>query len=293
MFHGSLVALVTPMQADGSIDADAYARLIDWQIAEGTQGLIPVGTTGESPTLSHDEHKRVVELAIKTANGRVPVMAGAGSNSTAEAIGLAQHAKNAGADAVLVVTPYYNKPTQEGLYRHYTAIADTVDIPIFVYNIPGRSVIDMSVETMARLAAHRNIVGVKDATANLTRPLHTTRACGEKFVQLSGEDHTVLAYLASGGHGCISVTANIAPRLCAQMHAAWAAGDVRKAMEIQASLLPLHDAMFAESNPGPVKYAASLLGFGTPTCRLPLAPIAEANAAKLRAAMVELGLLDT
>jgi 4-hydroxy-tetrahydrodipicolinate synthase len=293
MFHGSLVALVTPMQADGSIDADAYARLIDWQIAEGTQGLIPVGTTGESPTLSHDEHKRVVELAIKTANGRVPVMAGAGSNSTAEAIGLAQHAKNAGADAVLVVTPYYNKPTQEGLYRHYTAIADTVDIPIFVYNIPGRSVIDMSVETMARLAAHRNIVGVKDATANLTRPLHTTRACGEKFVQLSGEDHTVLAYLASGGHGCISVTANIAPRLCAQMHAAWAAGDVRKAKEIQASLLPLHDAMFAESNPGPVKYAASLLGFGTPTCRLPLAPIAEANAAKLRAAMVELGLLDT
>jgi 4-hydroxy-tetrahydrodipicolinate synthase len=281
------------MQADGSIDADAYARLIDWQIAEGTQGLIPVGTTGESPTLSHDEHKRVVELAIKTANGRVPVMAGAGSNSTAEAIGLAQHAKNAGADAVLVVTPYYNKPTQEGLYRHYTAIADTVDIPIFVYNIPGRSVIDMSVETMARLAAHRNIVGVKDATANLTRPLHTTRACGEKFVQLSGEDHTVLAYLASGGHGCISVTANIAPRLCAQMHAAWAAGDVRKAMEIQASLVPLHDAMFAESNPGPVKYAASLLGFGTPTCRLPLAPIAEANAAKLRAAMVELGLLDT
>jgi 4-hydroxy-tetrahydrodipicolinate synthase len=291
MFHGSLVALVTPMRADGSIDEDAYARLIEWQIAEGTSGLIPVGTTGESPTLTHAEHKRVVELAIEVAAKRVPVMAGAGSNATAEAIGLAQHAKHSGADAVLVVTPYYNKPTQEGLFRHFTAIADAVDIPLFIYNIPGRSVIDMSVETMARLAAHKNIVGVKDATANLTRPLHTTRACGPDFIQLSGEDHTVIAYLASGGHGCISVTANIAPRLCARMHAAWQAGDVKKAMEIQASLVPLHDAMFAESNPGPVKYAASLLGFGTATCRLPLAPIAETNAARMRAAMLELGLI--
>jgi len=291
MFHGSLVALVTPMRADGSIDEDAYARLIEWQIAEGTHGLIPVGTTGESPTLTHAEHKRVVELAIEVAARRVPVMAGAGSNSTAEAIQLAQHARHSGADAVLVVTPYYNKPTQEGLFRHFTAIADAVDIPLFIYNIPGRSVIDMSVETMARLAAHRNIVGVKDATANLTRPLHTTRACGPEFIQLSGEDHTVIAYLASGGHGCISVTANIAPGLCARMHAAWEAGDVQKAMEIQASLVPLHDAMFAESNPGPVKYAASLLGFGTATCRLPLAPIADANAARMRAAMLELGLI--
>jgi 4-hydroxy-tetrahydrodipicolinate synthase len=292
MFHGSLVALVTPMHADGGIDEDAYARLIEWQIAQGTQGLVPVGTTGESPTLSHDEHKRVVELAVKIAKGRVPVMAGAGSNATAEAIGLAQHAKTAGADAVLVVTPYYNKPTQEGLFRHYTAIADTVDIPLYIYNIPGRSVIDMSVETMARLAAHKNIAGVKDATANLARPLHTARACGPDFIQLSGEDHTVLAFLASGGHGCISVTANIAPRLCAQLHAAWASGDLLQAMEIQARLLPLHDAMFAESNPGPVKYAASLLGYGAPDCRLPLAPIAEANAAKMRAAMAELGLLE-
>lgn len=292
MFHGSLVALVTPMRADGSIDEDAYARLIEWQIAEGTNGIVPVGTTGESPTLTHQEHKRVVELAIEVAAKRVPVMAGAGSNSTAEAIGLAQHAKNSGADAVLVVTPYYNKPTQEGLFLHFTAIADAVDIPLFIYNIPGRSVIDMSVETMARLSAHKNIAGVKDATANLTRPLHTTRACGPEFIQLSGEDHTVIAYLASGGHGCISVTANIAPGLCARMHAAWQAGDVQKAMEIQASLVPLHDAMFAESNPGPVKYAASLLGYGTATCRLPLAPIAEANAAKMRAAMLELGLLN-
>jgi 4-hydroxy-tetrahydrodipicolinate synthase len=292
MLHGSLTALITPMFADGGIDEAAYRRLIDWQIAEGTHGIVPVGTTGESPTLTHDEHKRVVELAIEAAAGRVPVVAGAGSNSTAEAIGLATHAKNAGADAVLVVTPYYNKPTQEGLYRHYMAIADAVDIPIIIYNIPGRSVIDMTVETMARLAAHKNIVGVKDATANLTRPLHTTRACGEKFIQLSGEDHTVLAFLASGGHGCISVTANVAPRLCSEMHVAWQRGDLKTAMDIQARLVPLHDAMFAESNPGPVKFAASLLGFGTATCRLPLAPIADSNAKKMRAAMVEVGLLN-
>jgi 4-hydroxy-tetrahydrodipicolinate synthase len=287
-----MVALVTPMHADGSIDEAAYARFINWQIAEGTQGIIPVGTTGESPTLSHDEHKRVVEIAIETAAGRVPVIAGAGSNSTAEAIGLASHAKKAGADAVLVVTPYYNKPTQEGLYRHYTAIADAADIPIIIYNIPGRSVIDMSVETMARLAKHKNIVGVKDATANLTRPLHTARACGADFAQLSGEDHTAVAYLASGGHGCISVTANVAPRLCAEMHNAWAAGDVKQAMAIQTRLVPLHDAMFVESNPGPVKYAVSLLGYGTNTARLPMAPVAEATEQKVRAAMVEVGLLN-
>jgi 4-hydroxy-tetrahydrodipicolinate synthase len=292
MFSGSMVALVTPMDANGGIDEAAFARLIEWQIGEGTHGIVPVGTTGESPTLTHDEHKRVVEIAIEVARGRIPVIAGAGSNSTAEAIGLAAHAKKAGADAVLVVTPYYNKPTQDGLLRHYTAIADAADIPIIIYNIPGRSVIDMSVETMAKLARHKNIVGVKDATANLTRPLHTTRACGEDFVQLSGEDHTAVAYLASGGHGCISVTANVAPRLCSEMHVAWQRGDVAKAMAIQARLVPLHDAMFVESNPGPVKYAASLLGFGTPTCRLPLAPVSDATAQKVRAAMVEVGLLN-
>jgi len=292
MFHGSYVALITPMDAEGSIDEDAFARLIDWQIAEGTQGIVPVGTTGESPTLSHEEHKRVVELAIEVAAKRVPVIAGAGSNSTAEAIGLARHAKKAGADGVLVVTPYYNKPTREGLFRHYTAIADAAEIPVIIYNIPGRSVIDMSVETMARLAAHKFIVGVKDATANLTRPLHTTRACGDKFIQLSGEDHTALAYLAAGGHGCISVSGNVAPRLCAQMHAAWAAGDLAGAMQIQRRLLPLHDAMFVESNPGPVKYAASLLGYGTATCRLPLAPLSDASAQKVREAMVEAGLIN-
>jgi 4-hydroxy-tetrahydrodipicolinate synthase len=292
MFSGSMVALVTPMDANGGIDEAAFARLIEWQIGEGTHGIVPVGTTGESPTLTHDEHKRVVEIAIEVARGRIPVIAGAGSNSTAEAIGLAAHAKKAGADAVLVVTPYYNKPTQDGLLRHYTAIADAADIPIIIYNIPGRSVIDMSVETMAKLARHKNIVGVKDATANLTRPLHTTRACGEDFVQLSGEDHTAVAYLASGGHGCISVTANVAPRLCSEMHVAWQRGDVAKAMAIQTRLVPLHDAMFVESNPGPVKYAASLLGFGTSTCRLPLAPVSDATAQKVRAAMVEVGLLN-
>lgn len=292
MFHGSITALVTPMRGDGSIDEAAFTRLIDWQIAEGTQGIVPCGTTGESPTLTHDEHRRLVELAVQAARGRVPVIAGAGSNATAEAIGLARHAKEVGADAVLVVTPYYNKPTQDGLFRHYSAIADAVDIPLIIYNIPPRSVIDMSVETMARLAKHRNIVGVKDATANLARPLHTARACGAAFVQLSGEDHTAISYLAAGGVGCISVTANIAPRLCAEMQGAWAAGDVKRAQAIQNRLLPLHDAMFVESNPGPVKYAASLLGFGSATCRLPLAPLGEAAAVQVRAAMVDVGLLN-
>jgi 4-hydroxy-tetrahydrodipicolinate synthase len=292
MFYGSFTALVTPMHEDGRIDDEAYIRLIDWQIAEGTNGIVPVGTTGESPTLSHEEHKQVVDLAVKAAKGRVPVMAGAGSNSTAEAIGLARYAEKAGADAVLVVTPYYNKPTQEGLYRHFKAVAEAVSIPLFIYNIPGRSVIDMSVETMARLAEIKNIVGVKDATANLARPLHTTRACGEVFIQLSGEDHTALAYLASGGHGCISVTSNVAPKLCADMQAAWTKGDVKTAMAIQQRLVPLHDAMFCESNPGPVKYAASLLGFGANHVRLPLAPVSAASAERVKAAMRDVGLLN-
>ncbi len=290
MFHGSMVALITPMRDDGSLDEDAFARLVEWQINEGTNGIIPVGTTGESPTLDHDEHKRVVEIAVAVAAGRVSVIAGTGSNSTAEAIELTAHARAAGADAALVVTPYYNKPTQSGLLLHYRAIADAVELPLIIYNIPARSVVDMSVATMAELAAHPNIVGVKDATANLTRPLHTTRACGEDFCQLSGEDHTALAFLAAGGHGCISVTANVAPRLCADMHAAWRAGRVGDALAIQARLVALHDAMFAETSPAPVKYAASLLGFGSEFCRLPLAPLAEATRAQVRAAMVGAGL---
>ena len=292
MFTGSLVALVTPMRADGSMDDSALASFVEWQVSQGTQGLIPVGTTGESPTLNHEEHRRAVEITIEASAGRVPVIAGAGSNSTAEAIHLAQHAKDAGADAVLVVTPYYNKPTQEGLYLHFSAIADSVDIPLIIYNIPPRSVVDMSVETMARLAKHRNIIGVKDATANLTRPQHTAAACGDAFIQLSGEDHTALPFLAAGGQGCISVTANIAPAQCSAMHAAWAEGRVADAMAIQRRLLPVHDAMFAESNPGPAKYAASLLGYGSGHCRLPLAPIAEATKQRVRSAITNAGLLN-
>ena len=292
MFHGPFTALVTPMRADGAVDEAALASFVDWQIRQGTQGLVPVGTTGESPTLSHDEHRRVVEITIEVAAGRAPVIAGAGSNSTAEAIELARHAKQAGAAAALVVTPYYNKPTQEGMFLHFMAIADAVDLPIVIYNIPSRSVVDMSVETMARLAKHRNIVGVKDATANLARPLHTTRACGREFAQLSGEDHTALAFRAAGGHGCISVTANVAPRLCSAMHAAWAEGRLEDAMAIQERLLPLHDALFAETSPGPVKFAASLLGHGTEHCRLPMAPLAPATRELVRAAMAGTGLLN-
>ena len=291
MFKGSLVALITPMRADGAVDERALAEFVQWQVAEGTQGLVPVGTTGESPTLSHDEHRRVVEITIEAAAGRVPVIAGAGSNSTAEAIELARHAKQAGADAALVVTPYYNKPTQEGMALHFTAIADAVDLPLVIYNIPPRSVVDMSVATMARLARHPNIVGVKDATANLARPLHTRAACGPAFCQLSGEDHTAVAFLAAGGHGCISVTANIAPRLCADMQRAWAEGRVQEAIAIQDRLLALHDAMFAETSPAPAKFAASLLGHGRAQCRLPLAPLGEAAQEGMRAALRGLGLL--
>jgi len=292
MFKGSLVALITPMRQDGSIDEKAYAALVDWQINEGTAAVVPAGTTGESPTLNHAEHKRVVEIAIEVARRRAPVIAGTGSNSTEEALELTRHAKKAGADAALIVTPYYNKPTQEGLYLHFKTIADTVDLPIIVYNIPPRSVVDMSVETMARLARHRNIIGVKDATANLTRPLHTRRACGAGFCQLSGEDHTALAFLAAGGDGCISVTANVAPRLCSEMHAAWREGRVNDAIDIQDRLVPLHDALFAETSPAPVKYAASLLGKTAPLCRLPLAPVSEATAARIHTAMTEAGLLN-
>lgn len=291
MLKGSMVALITPMRADGAVDERAFTELVEWQVAEGTEGLIPVGTTGESPTLSHAEHGRVVELCVAAARGRVPVIAGTGSNSTAEAVALTRHAKAAGADAALVVTPYYNRPTQEGLYLHFQAVAEA-GLPVIIYNIPGRSVVDMSVETMARLARLPNIVGVKDATANLTRPLHTRRACGAGFAQLSGEDHTVLSFLAAGGHGCISVTANVAPRLCAEMHRAWRGGEVDRAIAIQDRLVPLHDAMFCETSPGPVKYAASLLGRGSDHCRLPLAPVGEAGRARVREAMVEAGLLN-
>jgi len=292
MFKGSLVALLTPFTRSGELDAKAFQDLVAWHIAEGTHGLIPVGTTGESPTLTHDEHKRVVELCVEAAGGRVPVMAGTGSNSTAEAIALTRHAKQAGADAALIVTPYYNKPTQEGMYLHFRAIADAVDLPIVIYNIPPRSVVDMTPETMARLAAHPNIVGVKDATAKLDRPIATTAACGPGFCQLSGEDATALPFLAAGGHGCISVTANVAPRLCSQMHVAWQEGRIGDAMAIQARLFPLHEAMFCETSPAPVKFAASLLGRAEPGCRLPLAPLSDGARARVEGAMRSVGLLN-
>lgn len=291
MFSGSFTALITPFR-NGEVDEKAFQEFVDWQIQEGTNGVVPVGTTGESPTLSHDEHKRVVELCIEVATGKVPVIAGAGSNSTAEAIDLTRHAKSAGADAALVVTPYYNKPTQEGLYQHYKAIAEAVDIPIVIYNIPGRSIVDMSVETMARLAKLANIVGVKDATADLTRPLATRVAIGGGFCQLSGEDATIGAFLGQGGHGCISVTSNVAPRLCSDLHKAWREKDFDRFGEIRDRLMPLHAAMFCESSPGPVKYAASLLGKSTPDTRLPMVPIAAASRDRVEQAMRTVGLLN-
>jgi 4-hydroxy-tetrahydrodipicolinate synthase len=291
MFKGSLVALITPFR-DGAVDEKRFQDLVAWQIAEGTQGLVPCGTTGESPTLSHAEHKRVVELCIEVAKGKVPVVAGAGSNSTAEAIELTRHAQEAGAAGALVVTPYYNKPTQEGLYQHFKAIHDATDIPIVIYNIPPRCIIDMSVATMARLAKLPRIVGVKDATNDLTRPVRTRLAIGAQFCQLSGEDGTALAYLAQGGHGCISVTANVAPRLCAEMQGAWAKGDVKTAMRLNERLMPLHEALFAETSPAPVKFAASLLGKSSEACRLPLAELLPETKERVRREMRAAGLLE-
>ncbi len=291
MFKGSFTALITPFK-NGSIDEDALRRIVDWQISEGTHGLVPVGTTGESPTLSHDEHKRVVELTIEAAKKRVPVIAGAGSNATSEAIDFTQHAASVGADAVLVVTPYYNKPTQEGLYQHFKAINDAIDIPIIIYNIPGRSIVDMTVETMARCFALKNVVGVKDATANLARASQQRLALGPEFIMLSGEDATALGFMAHGGHGCISVVSNIAPRLCAEFQNACLAGDYRKALELQDRLMPLHDAMFCEANPGPVKYAAARLGLCGAETRLPLVPISQASQRTVDAALAQAGLVQ-
>lgn len=284
MFSGSYTALITPF-SDGQVDESALTHLIEWQIEQGTHGLVPVGTTGESPTLSHDEHDRVVELCIEVVAKRVPVIAGTGSNSTEEAIKLTKHAKSAGADGALVVTPYYNKPTQAGLYAHYKALNDAADIPIIIYNIPGRSVIDMSVETMARLYELPNIAGVKDATADLVRVSQQRAAMGKEFIQLSGEDATVLGFMAHGGQGCISVTANVAPRLCSEFHNACLGGDYSRALEIHDQLMPLHEALFIESNPGPVKYAASRLNLCGPEIRLPLTEVSAATRERVDAAL--------
>ena len=289
MFKGSFTALITPFK-DGEVDESALARMVEWQIAEGIHGLVPVGTTGESPTLSHDEHKRVVEITIATARKRVPVIAGAGSNSTDEAVDLTRHAKKAGADAALIVTPYYNKPTQEGLYQHFRAI-DEVGIPIIIYNIPGRSVIDMSVATMARCFELKNVVGVKDATGNLARVSQQRAAMGPSFCQLSGEDATALGFNAHGGQGCISVASNIVPRLCADLQNATLAGDYKKALELQDILMPLFDVLFIETNPGPVKYAAARIGLCSEEARLPMVPVADATRTAVDAVLSKLGLI--
>jgi len=272
MFKGSFVALITPFR-DNRVDEEAFRALIDRQIEAGTHGLVPVGTTGEAPTLSHHEHKAVIEMCIDQVAKRVPVMAGAGSNNTAEAIEFSRHAQKAGADGILSVIPYYNKPTQEGLYQHYKAINDAVDIPIIIYNIPGRSVIEMSVETMARLRELRNVAGVKDATADMVRVSQQRATMGETFIQLSGEDATALGFNAHGGHGCISVTSNVAPELCARFQNACEAADYTTALALHDRLMPLHDALFIESNPAPVKYAAQVLGFCREDVRPPLATL--------------------
>jgi len=289
---GSLTALVTPFR-DDAFDEDAFRAHVRWQIENGTHGFVPVGTTGESPTLSHDEHKQVVEACIDEAKGRVPVIAGAGSNSTDEAIDFSRHAEEAGADAVLVVTPYYNKPTQEGLYQHFKAINNAIGIPIIIYNIPARSVIDMSVDTMKRLFELKNIVGVKDATANVARVSLQRQAMGEEFIQLSGEDATALGFMAHGGHGCISVTSNVAPRLCSDMQRACLSGDYAGAVRIQDRLMPLHMALFIETNPSPVKYALSALGRMSDEVRLPLVPMSSETAKQsVWSAMAHAGLLN-
>lgn len=290
-FRGSFTALVTPFR-DGGLDEKAFRKFVDWQIAEGSHGLVPVGTTGESPTVSHDEHNLLVEWAVEQAAGRVPVIAGAGSNNTLEAISLSQHAQKVGADALLIVTPYYNKPNQEGLFQHFKAIASAVDLPIFIYNIPGRSVVDMSVETMTRLAQIPNIVGVKDATASMSRISLQRQAMGPDFIQFSGEDATALGFMAHGGHGCISVASNVAPRLCAEFQNACLKGDYAKALELQDKLLPLHMALFVESNPTPTKYALSLLGLMSEEVRLPLVRVTDMTRATVRAAMKHAGLID-
>jgi 4-hydroxy-tetrahydrodipicolinate synthase len=289
--RGSITALITPFR-DGKVDLKAFGEIVERQVAEGTLGLVPCGTTGETPTLSHDEFLAVVGTAVKVAKGRVPVIAGTGTNSTTHTIELTQAVEKLGVDAALVVTPYYNKPNQEGLYLHFQAVAAATRLPVVIYNIPGRSVVDMSVETMGRLAKLSNIVGVKDATANLARVTQQRLACGADFLQISGEDPTALGFNAHGGIGCISVTSNVAPRLCADMQNATLKGDYAAARKIQDRLMPLHEALFCETSPAPAKYAASLLGLCSEECRLPLAPLTESSKARVRGAMTQVGLLN-
>jgi len=291
MFKGSMPALVTPFK-NGEVDLETLRKLVDWHVDQGSHGLVPVGTTGESPTLSHAEHELVVSEVVKAAAGRIPVIAGAGSNNTTEAIRFMAHAKAVGADAGLVVTPYYNKPTQAGLIAHFTAIADAVDLPIIIYNIPGRSAVDMSPATMGELAKHRNIIGVKDATGDLARVCAQRITCGPDFIQVSGEDATAHGFNAQGGVGCISVTANVAPKLCSELQQSCLAGDYAKALELQDRLMPLHQAIFTEPGLCGVKYAMSQLGLCSEELRLPLTPVTEPTRAKLDAAMRHAGLMN-
>jgi len=292
MFAGSLVALITPFK-NGSVDEKGFEKFVGWQIKEGTDGLVPCGTTGESPTLSMDEHKRVIDICIATAKGTgVPVIAGTGSNSTAEAIELTRHAKQAGADAAMLVVPYYNKPTQEGLFQHFKAVAEAVDIPILLYNVPPRTGGDMQVETVVRLSQVKNIIGIKDASYDMARPTLTRLRARKGFCQLSGEDASAVGFLAQGGDGCISVTANVAPRLCADMHDAWKARNLDQVFEIQDRLMPLHKAMFCETSPGPVKFGAELIGQCSAEMRLPMVPIAESSKKAVREALVHAGLIN-
>jgi 4-hydroxy-tetrahydrodipicolinate synthase len=291
MFRGSIPALVTPFR-DGKVDDKALVDLVEWHIEEGSHGLVPVGTTGETPTLSHEEHEHCVELVVRTARGRIPVIAGAGSNNTAEAVRLMRFAKKVGADAALVVTPYYNKPSQRGLYHHYRTLHDAVELPIIIYNIPARSVIDMTTATMAELAKLPRIVGVKDATGDVSRVSDQRAACGADFIQLSGEDASALGFNAQGGVGCISVVANIAPRLCAEFQGAMLAGDYARALGYQDRLLPLHRAAFAEPSPAPTKYALSVLGKCTEELRSPIVPVEEPTRQRMRDAMRHAGLVN-
>lgn len=290
MIRGSIPALVTPFK-NGELDLDTLKKLVDWQIEQGSTGLVPVGTTGESPTLSHEEHEAVIEAVVKFAAGRVPVIAGAGSNNTVEGIRLMQHAERVGADAALVVTPYYNKPTQAGMIAHYTALHDCCQLPIIIYNIPGRSVVDMTPETMGKLAQLPRIIGVKDATGKIERVSMQRASCGADFIQLSGEDATALGFNAHGGVGCISVTANVAPKLCAEFQQATLAGDYRKALEYQDRLMPLHEAIFIEPGLAGAKYGLSLLGRCTEDVRLPLVGLTDATKARIKAAMEHAGIL--
>ena len=290
MFFGSIPAVITPF-SDNKVDYDSFEKIINFLIENNSNGIVPCGTTGESPTLSHDEHKKIIEESIRIADKRVPIIAGTGSNNTHEAIDYTKHAESAGANAALVVTPYYNKPTQSGLYEHFKTIAESTILPIIIYNIPGRSIVDMSIETMIELSKINNIIGVKDATNDLFRPLLTQKKMNSNFCYLSGEDGTAVAFLAQGGHGCISVTANIAPKLCSEMHKAWRENNISSCQEINLKLAKLHNSLFIESSPGPVKYAASLLGLCKEDTRLPLTKISDTTKKIVKDCLLEINLI--